>query len=84
MRSRLSSYRQRFPEGRGVITVKPDGSHPDRTSLEAYALGRLESTRIDHIEAHMADCPACARIVKAVPDDRLIELLHRRSPGMSS
>ena len=59
--------------------MKPDGSHPDRTTLEAYALGRLESTEIDHIEAHVGDCPACARIVKSVPDDWLIELLRRRS-----
>lgn len=57
--------------------MKPANQHPESSVLEAFALGRLSTPRMRDLEAHLADCPACASIVSATPDDRLINSLRR-------
>jgi anti-sigma factor RsiW len=55
----------------------PAAKHPDRPSLEAFALGRLEAAEIPRIEEHLKGCPACTRSVQEAPDDDLVRLLQR-------
>jgi anti-sigma factor RsiW len=55
--------------------------HPDRSALEAFALGRLEAAAIPRVEEHLEGCPACARLVQEAPDDDLVRLLRRPRPA---
>jgi hypothetical protein len=59
------------------MAKEPETQHPEPSRLEAFALGRLSSPQMRVLEAHLADCPACARVVMATPDDPLIKSLRR-------
>jgi hypothetical protein len=51
--------------------------HPDPLTLEAFALGRLNTRQMRGLESHLVGCARCARVVMAVPDDHLIKALRR-------
>jgi len=62
--------------------MNPETQHPDPVMLEAFALGRLSTGQMRGLEAHLADCPTCARMLMAIPDDHLIKSL-RRAPDFA-
>lgn len=57
--------------------------HPDRRSLEAFALGRLDTAESPQVEQHLERCAACARLVQEAPDDRLVRLMRRPSSAVA-
>jgi anti-sigma factor RsiW len=57
--------------------------HPEPGVLEAFALGRLGTVEMDRIAAHLADCPECARVVLAAPEDHIVVRLRRPAAGSS-
>ncbi len=57
--------------------------HPDEAALRGFALGQLRARELNRIAAHLAHCPACVRVVEAVPDDDLVALLRRRPPNQA-
>jgi serine/threonine protein kinase/putative intracellular protease/amidase len=50
--------------------------HPSRAELAAFALGRLPQQQAAEVERHVAGCEACCRVLRAVPDDTLVESLR--------
>ena len=52
---------------------------PGAEELQAYSLGKVESPRIEEIEAFLADGPDCASILEAAPEDDVVR--HLRGAG---
>ena len=36
-------------------------NHPGDEALRALSLGQLAEAELDHVSAHLADCPECCR-----------------------
>jgi hypothetical protein len=56
--------------------------HPEQGLLWAFAVGRLSMVEMDRVAAHLADCPACGRVVLDAPEDPLVTLLRRLDGGV--
>lgn len=54
----------------------PDSPHPDRASLQGFALGMLELHAFGIVERHLTTCATCCRALDTIPGDRLIELIR--------
>ena len=44
-----------------------EAAHPDRSTLEAFALGQLETAAMRRVEDHLNLCPTCARVANPCP-----------------
>lgn len=51
--------------------------HPEKATLDAYALGWLGMAEMERVETHLASCLSCGQRLQSVPDDRLVILLRR-------
>lgn len=53
-------------------------NHPGDEALRALSLGQLTEAELEHISAHLGDCPACCRrIDQLATDDRLLTRLKQ-------
>ena len=62
--------------------VTAETIHPSAQILNAFALGRLDEAQSADIEAHLATCTACQRLVEDTPDDSLVETLQAPVPAL--
>jgi WD40 repeat protein/tRNA A-37 threonylcarbamoyl transferase component Bud32 len=50
--------------------------HPQSEDLEAFALGRLDHSRFNEVDEHVAACSDCEAIVAQIPGDTFTSLLR--------
>lgn len=58
-------------------------THPTHDHLAAFNAGRLGVLESAEIERHLADCEACCRLLKTLPDETLVSLLGPQSDTKS-
>ncbi|MFT3883261.1 MAG: protein kinase [Gemmatales bacterium] len=51
--------------------------HPSPQQLLDFALGRLAEADSLAVESHLAQCPSCMKALEEIPDDAVIQLIHR-------
>jgi WD40 repeat protein len=65
------------------MTMPPD--HPSVARLRAFVEGRVEGPELADIESHLETCPACCRLLEAVPDeDNLVSQLRLAAASRSA
>src|SRR5262245_50927383 len=68
----------RRPNSHRPVMPESPLNHPTDETLCALSLGQLAETELDHVSAHLGDCPACcARIDQLATDDRLLARLQQ-------
>jgi predicted Ser/Thr protein kinase len=55
------------------------GGHPTADELAAFLHGRLTPAEVAALEPHVAECAACCRVLRGLPDDGVVAAL--RAPG---
>src|SRR5262249_53121747 len=58
--------------------------HPDRESLSAYGLGRLDETASAAVHDHLEVCNTCRAIVETAADDTLAQMVRASVPPADS
>src|SRR5687767_8678237 len=53
--------------------IEQHAGHPDATVLQAFVEGRLEPVAQRRLEAHVARCADCCRVLEGLPGDTLLE-----------
>ncbi|MBX9583411.1 MAG: zf-HC2 domain-containing protein, partial [Gemmataceae bacterium] len=62
---------------------RPD-AHPSPDDLRAFALGLLPAGEAAAVEAHLSDCPACARLLDDLPADPFLAALRTARSGSTA
>jgi tRNA A-37 threonylcarbamoyl transferase component Bud32 len=71
------------PRAPGELVVDSDRAgpvpatvHPDATILAFFAAGRLRSSEMDRIGAHVAACSECVAVLDQLPEDSMVGMLR--------